>query len=139
MGMHRGHCHCGALAFEFDTALEPPAWPVRACQCSFCRAHGAVCTSDPAGSIRFTHREPELVSRYRFGHKTADFVFCGRCGGYLGAVMEADGRSIAVININAMDPRPDKLPAAQPTSYDGEVGNARNSRRAARWTPVAES
>jgi len=139
MGVHRGHCHCGALAFEFDTALEPSAWPVRACQCSFCRAHGAVYTSDPAGSIRFTHREPELISRYRFGHQTADFIFCGRCGGYLGAIMEEDGRTLAVININAMDPRPGDLPAAQEMSYDGEVSDERNSRRAARWTPVSES
>jgi len=139
MGVHRGQCHCGALAFEFDTELDSSAWSVRACQCSFCRAHGAVYTSDPTGLIRFTHREPGLISRYRFGHQTADFIFCGRCGGYLGAVMKADGRSIAVININAMDPRPGNLPAAQPMSYDGEVGDERNVRRAARWTPVSDS
>jgi len=139
MGVHRGQCHCGALGFEFHTELEPIAWSVRACQCSFCRAHGAVYTSDPAGSIRFTHREPELISRYRFGHQTADFIFCGRCGGYLGAVTEEDGRGLAVININAMDPRPNTLPPAQAISYDGEASDARSSRRAARWTPVSGS
>ena len=139
MGVHRGHCHCGALAFEFDTALEPSAWPVRACQCSFCRAHGAVYTSDPAGSVRFRHREPELISRYRFGHKTADFIFCGRCGGYLGAVTEEGGQALVVINIHALDPQPQGLPAAQPMSYEGEASDARNTRRVARWTPVSES
>lgn len=139
MGVYRGHCHCGALAFEYRTAIAPTVWPVRACKCSFCRAHGAAYTSDPEGSLRFTHREPEFLSRYRFGHGTADFIFCGRCGGYLGALMEADGRTIAVININAMDPRPDGLPAAQLISYDGESSDVRNSRRSSRWTPVRDS
>ncbi len=94
-----------------------------------CRAHGGVSTSDPAGSVLFTHREPQLQSGYRFGHKTADFIFCGRCGGYLGAVTEENG----------MDPQPEGLPAAQPMSYDGESGGARDARRAGRWTPVSDS
>lgn len=139
MRVHHGNCHCGALGFEYRTANETAAWSVRACQCSYCRAHGGVYTSDPAGTLRFTHREPEQLSRYRFGHQTADFIFCGRCGGYLGAVTDLDGRTLAVININAMDPRPNGLPAAQPMSYDGESGDARSSRRAVRWTPVSDS
>ena len=134
-----GSCHCGALGFEFRTALEPASWPVRACQCSYCRAHAGVYTSDPAGSVQFTHQEPQLLSRYRFGHKTADFIFCGRCGGYLGAVADVDGETVFVINIHALDPRPNGLPAAQPSSYDGESSDSRDSRRAARWTPVSDS
>lgn len=135
----RGSCHCGALAFEFLTALEPAAWPVRACQCSFCLKHAGVYTSDPAGSVHFAHREPGLVSRYRFGHKTADFIFCGRCGGYLGAVTEEDGQQLAVLNIRALVPAPEGLPAAQPMSYEGEGTGDRNTRRASRWTPVSDS
>jgi hypothetical protein len=136
MKSHRGQCHCGAVGFEYRTAVAPAAWPVRACQCSFCLKHGGVYTSDPSGSLAFTHREPELLSRYRFGHKTADFVFCARCGGYLGAVTEEGGKTLMVINIHAFDPQPDGLPAAQPMSYEGETGGDRNTRRAARWTPV---
>ena len=134
-----GGCHCGALGFEFRTTLAPAAWPVRACQCSYCRAHAAVYTADPAGSVLFTHLEPQLLSRYRFGHKTADFVFCSRCGGYLGAVTEEGGQTLMVVNLRALDPQPEGLPAAQPMSYEGESGDARNSRRAARWTPVSDS
>ena len=134
-----GSCHCGALGFEFRTALEPAAWSVRACQCSYCRAHGGVYTADPAGSVQFTHREPQMLSRYRFGHKRADFIFCGRCGGYLGAVTEENGRQLAVINIHAMDLQPEGLQAAQPMSYDGESSGARDARRAGRWTPVSAS
>ena len=139
MGSYRGHCHCQALAFEFHTALEPAAWPVRACQCSFCLKHAGVYTSDPAGSVRFMRAERGLVTRYRFGHKTADFIFCSRCGGYLGAVTKEDGRQLAVINIHAMDPQPEGLPAQQPMSYEGETSGNRGARRAERWTPVTDS
>ena len=136
MNVYRGQCHCGAVGYEYRTAVAPAAWPVRACQCSFCLKHGGVYTSDPSGSLRFTHREPKLLSRYRFGHQTADFVFCGRCGGYLGAVTEEGGQTLMVLNIHSLDPQPDGLPASQPMSYEGETSGDRNTRRAARWTPV---
>jgi hypothetical protein len=136
MNSWHGSCHCGALGFEYRTALKPADWSVRACQCSFCRTHGAVSTSDPDGSVQFTHREPQLTSRYRFGQKMADFIFCARCGAYLGAVTEVDGRMLAAINVNALEPRPNGLPGAQPVFYDGESSASRGSRRAVRWTPV---
>jgi hypothetical protein len=132
----RGRCHCGAVGFEYQTEKAPGDWPVRNCQCSFCQKHGACYTSDPAGSVRFTHKDAGALSRYRFGHQTADFVFCGRCGGYLGAVMEEDGRSLMVVNLRALDPQPEKLPAAQPMTYEGESSDDRSARRFARWTPV---
>ena len=139
MRIWHGGCHCGALGFEYRTALHPSAWSIRACQCTYCRSHAGVYTSDPAGSVQFTHRDPQQLSRYRFGHKTADFIFCGRCGGYLGAVTEIEGRSLFVINIHALDPEPGGMPDAQPMSYEGESSGSRDSRRAVRWTPVRDS
>jgi len=132
----RGRCHCGAVGFEYDTAKPPGEWPVRDCQCSFCQKHGACYTSDPAGWVRLVHTDPAVVSRYRFGQQTADFVFCCRCGGYLGAVTEEDGRTLMVLNLRAFDPQPEGLQAAQPMTYDGESTGDRNARRFARWTPV---
>jgi hypothetical protein len=132
----RGGCHCGALGFEYRTEKAPGEWPVRACQCSFCTRHGASYTSDPAGSLRFTHDDASALACYRFGHETADFVFCARCGGYLGAVAEEGDQTLMVVNLRALDPQPEGLPAAQPMSYEGETLGKRNSRRAARWTPV---
>jgi hypothetical protein len=133
---YRGSCHCGAVAYEFNTGLPPSAWSVRACQCSFCLKHAGVYTSDPNGSVRFVHEDASLLRRYRFGHQTADFVFCGRCGGYLGAITEEDGKQLAVLNIHAMDPLPAGLPAEQPMSYEGESTGDRNARRGKRWTRV---
>jgi len=95
----RGRCHCGAIGFEYRTARPVEEWPVRACQCSFCLRHGATYTSDPAGSVRFAHEDPSAVSRYRFGQKSADFVFCSRCGGYLGALSEEGGQALMVLNL----------------------------------------
>ena len=67
-------CHCGALTARYRTAIAPAAWPVRACQCSFCRSHGALSTSDPAGALEFRSTDPTRVQRYRFGGRTADFM-----------------------------------------------------------------
>jgi hypothetical protein len=136
LAAYTGKCHCGALGFEFRTELPPQSWSIRACQCSFCLKHAGVYTSDPLGSVRFAHKDAAQAMRYRFGHKTADFIFCGRCGGYLGAVTEEGGAVLMVINIRAFDPQPAGLPPAQPLSYEGESTGDRNSRRAGRWTPV---
>jgi hypothetical protein len=86
--------------------------------------------------VRFTQADATLLSRYRFGQKTADFLFCGRCGGYLGAVTEEGGRALMVINLHAFDPPVEGLAQAQPMSYEGETTADRTTRRAARWTPV---
>ena len=136
MSVYRGNCHCGAVGFEYRTEKPVGEWFVRSCECSFCRKHGAIYTSDPAGSTRFVHKDVSALSRYRFGHKTADFVFCGRCGGYLGAVMEEGGQELFVMNIRALDPQPEGLPAAKDMSYEEETAETRVTRRSSRWTPI---
>ena len=136
MSAWRGGCHCGAVAFEYRTEKPPAEWSVRACQCSFCLKHGACYTSDPAGSVRLAHEDATAVARYRFGQGTADFIFCGRCGGYLGAATEEGGQALMVVNLRALDPAPKGLPAAEPMSYEGETKSDRDARRAARWTPI---
>ena len=136
MSAWRGRCHCGAIGFEYSTAKPVGGWPVRACQCSFCLKHAGVYTSDPAGSLRFTHADPTQVTNYRFGHQTADFIFCGRCGGFLGALMEEHGQRYFVHNVHVLDPLPAGLPSAQAMAYEGESTGERVSRRSMRWTPV---
>lgn len=131
MARHTGQCHCGAIRFAFDSdaSLVP-----RACQCGFCRRHGARTVSDPAGRAVFTPG-PETI-RYRFGSRATDFLICGRCGVYVGAVMEIDSATYATLNLNAFDdPRLDL--AAEPVSYEGESAAEKAARRRARWTPLA--
>lgn len=130
-----GRCHCGAIGYVYRTALAPEHWFVRTCQCSFCRAHGVVSTSDPAGSVELSAREGAL-QLYRFGQRTADFWICRECGVYMAAVMESGGRRYAVINVQALENRPPTLAAPTESSLDGESKGQRDERRLKRWTPV---
>ena len=135
-GKYEGRCHCGALRFTYTTAKAPMAWQVRACQCSFCRAHGARTTADPEGSVAFTILERAKLRRYRFGTAKADFLVCAECGVYMGALLASDRGRFATLNVNTIAGLPD-LPDAQPVSYDGESSDQRTARREERWTPVA--
>ncbi len=109
---------------------------MRACQCGFCRKHDALSVSDPAGSLSFSAGDSGALIRYRFGLRTADFVLCGNCGVYVGAVIRTGDARFGIINLHALDETPPGLPAAQPISYDGETTTGRVGRRAERWTPV---
>ena len=133
---HAGGCHCGALRYALDTALPIAKLPLRACQCTFCRHHGALSTSDPAGALRFDVRDASKVTRYRFGLKTADFLICAGCGVYVGATIEDEGRRWAIINANTLDDVAQLTQAPEPMNYDGEDEARRQSRRRARWTPL---
>lgn len=132
-----GSCHCGAIEFSYHTAVPPKHWEVRACQCSFCRGHGALCTSDPASSVEFRYQHPEHLRRYRFGFRTADFLICKECGVYIGAVMLTGSGAVAIVNLNALKEPPRTLPKARPVNYKGESLEERRKRRRGKWTPVA--
>lgn len=134
---YRGSCHCGAIGFIYRTAAEPDRWSIRACQCSFCRAHDALSTSDPAGDIVFTASRAGLLQKYRFGLKTADFLLCRRCGVYIGALIEIGSKAFGIINIHALAEVPENLAPIAASSYDGEDTGGRVARREQRWTPVS--
>lgn len=131
--IYPGACHCEAIGFAYETAIPPEAWTIRACECRFCRTHGAATTSDPHGVLQLTCRDPERLVRYQFGLRTAEFWLCRDCGVYLGAV--TTGGRFGIINTNALLDRLALTPAA-PRSYDGETAAGRTSRREQRWTPV---
>ena len=130
MTRHTGGCHCGALSLEFETSK--PLAP-RECQCSFCRKHHARSVSDPDGSATIMLGRGAM--RYRFGAALGDFLICGQCGVYLGAVQAIDGQLYAVLNLTAFDDPHEEL-AGERMVYDGETGASRTARRRARWTPA---
>ncbi|MFQ5547672.1 MAG: GFA family protein [Woeseia sp.] len=131
-----GSCHCGGIGFRYQTDIAPENWSIRACQCSFCQAHDALSTSDPAGLIEFTADDADLLVRYRFGLKTADFLLCRRCGVYIGALIDTGHGKFGIINTHALAETPDNLAATEPMSYDTEDVAGRVSRREERWTPA---
>jgi hypothetical protein len=139
MTTYLGRCHCRAIEFRFSTNLPPAEWSVRACQCTFCRAHGALSTSDPRGHIQFRASSPEQMTRYRFGLRTADFLICSAGGVYVGALTEIDGRVFGIINVRALDPIPADVPEPRAMTYEGETTGARAERRAERWSPAQDA
>ena len=133
MTAHAGSCHCGAIRLEFRT--DKPLAP-RACQCRFCRRHNARMVSDPDGLAVLTlGRE---ARRYRFATMTTEYLFCGRCGCYVGATAEIEGGTYATLNLNAFD-NPCLDIAATPVSYEGESCEQKAFRRRNRWSPVLSS
>lgn len=133
---YEGRCHCGALGFSYTTNLPANSWSVRACQCSFCRAHAARCTSDPKGSVRFRIDKPSALVRYYFALRTAEFLLCGSCGVYLAAVVSTQRGRFSTVNLNTIARTIPDLPSAEPVSYESESREQRIARRASRWTPV---
>jgi hypothetical protein len=130
-------CHCGALTARYRTAREPSDWAVRACQCSFCRSHGALATSDPGGLLLFQSGDPTRIQRYRFGGRTADFLTCRECGVYLGVQMATAKGRFGVLNVLSLRPLITNLQAAELMDYGGETAEFRRRRRETRWTPVS--
>lgn len=131
-----GSCHCGALSFDYQTALPPERWSVRACQCGFCRNHAAATTSDPSGRLSFRVSETASLQHYRFGLRTADFLVCRRCGAYLGAQIQTARGSFGIINTLALTPPEVELPPAVVADYGSESATQRVARRERKWTPL---
>jgi hypothetical protein len=87
--------------------------------------------------VRFSARDPDRLARYRFGHKTADFLICRDCGGFLGVFMRDGERGYAVVNVNACE-EPERFGREAATmDYEAEDETDRLARRRARWTPAA--
>jgi hypothetical protein len=128
----RGGCHCGNLQIAFETARDPGELPLRACQCSFCRRHGGITTSDPAGKLRVEVGQPDRLARYRFALGITDFLICRTCGVYVAAVME----TLGVLNANVLDDREPFARQPEPMQYGAEAVEDRQARRSKVWMPV---
>ena len=133
---YEGRCHCGTIGYRYTTAIPVAEWSVRSCQCSFCRGHDAQTTSHPDATICFV--ADELLQRYRFGMKTADFLVCHRCGVYVGAVIETGKGRFGIVNTRALVPRPEEIPSTEPVTYASEDETGRIKRREQRWSRVTE-
>ncbi len=128
-----GRCHCGNIRFEFDSSVPRSELPVRVCGCAFCIRHGARYTSDPGGAVRVEIDDGELVQRYAFGHRTAEFILCRRCGCVPLATSVIDGKTYAIININVTnEPEAFSRPPAA-FDYDDETVEERLTRRKEKW------
>lgn len=130
-----GQCHCGSIRTTFDTSKPPSELGVRECQCSFCRRHQAVNTSDPQGSFRVDGKAAG-VERYRFAMRTADFLICRTCGVYFAAVIGMGDRMFSTMNVAGLGMADFMALEPGPYDYGDETQAERIARRNTRWTPT---
>lgn len=133
-----GACHCGNITYELTWPGNKGPEAARRCSCSFCTIHGNRYISHPDAVLEIRIRQDDLVSRYRFGTETADFLICGRCGVMPAVVSASDGRLKAVININTL--KDFSLPegAVETMDYDGESLDDRLTRRGKNWIATVQ-
>ena len=100
-----GACHCGHVRLQFRTAVPIPELTPRACDCSFCRKHGAAWISDPAGSLRI-HAAKQSLRTYTQGSKTARFLLCEACGVLVAVVTGPEGEMLGAVNAGCLEGEP---------------------------------
>ncbi len=130
--IYHGACHCGAVRAEYETNA-----PVRLRHdgCSFCGSRGVKSASDPNGVLKIAS-DHRLV-RYRFGHKTADFLICPVCGTYVATHMDSPRGPVGVINVVGLNIPELRDEPANYASLEGEGESERIARRLSRWTPMS--
>jgi len=106
-----GGCHCGAQTLAFSTGLVPTATAPRACDCSFCRAHGAAWISDAAARLVIHAQRSDRLRRYRQGSEAAQFLLCGDCGVLVAVVFEDGDQRYAAVNVGCLAARDTFAPA----------------------------
>lgn len=128
----KGGCHCGNLSFSLHTNRRPEDFVPRRCSCSMCRRHGASYISDPDAHLDLNYQDVALLSRYRFGHQTAEWIICARCGVLAAVVCEIDGRLRAVVKVQAMLQH--VFPGTEVTTdFESETVAERLERRQRNW------
>ena len=128
----RGSCHCGNVEFTLFTEKSADDLVPRRCSCSMCRRHGASYISDPAARLTLRYRDRSLLSTYRFGHGTAEWIICSKCGVLTAVLCEIEGRLRAVVRVQSMVDHTFLTPEVS-TDFESESVTERLARRARTW------
>jgi hypothetical protein len=132
----KGSCHCGNVEFTLFTQKSADEFVPRRCSCSMCRRHGASYISDPAAHLVLSYRDPSLLSVYRLGHGTAQWIICSRCGVLTTVLGEIDDRLRAVVRVQSMVGH--AFRAEAPTDFEAESVAERLERRGRTWIGTVE-
>jgi hypothetical protein len=133
MRLIKGGCHCGNIKFELGWPANNSEIPARACTCTFCVKHGGVWTSNPAGTLTIRFADAKQVSEYAFGTRTATFHVCRQCGVVPVVTSNIEGRTHAVVSVNALEDVDPATLRRAPISFDGEGVGDRLARRQRNW------
>jgi hypothetical protein len=135
MRLLRGSCHCGNITFDLGWPSAVADIPARACTCSFCMKHGGVWTSNPACTLTIRFADKSRVSEYLFGTRTATFHVCSQCGVVPVVTSVIEGKTSAVVSVNALNGMDPASLKRAPISFDGEEVGDRLARRQRNWIP----
>ncbi|MES2770796.1 MAG: aldehyde-activating protein [Pseudomonadota bacterium] len=127
----KASCHCGRIRLDLELSRPPESYSPRACDCDFCRKHGAAYLSDAAGALRIYVKDVDALSKYRQGSDLADCLFCRYCGVLLGVAYQDGAQLYAVINSRVID---GGICFAEPTSVSPKTLAA--SEKVGRWKAV---
>lgn len=134
MRMLPGSCHCGQLRIEFSTAQDPASIITRACDCSFCRKHGAAYISDPAGKLSVSENHAGALREYRQGSNKAQFLVCSHCGVLVAVIVRHDSRIYGAANAGCLDGNLE-LKSSTPTSPQALSPEEKLCRWLKLWVP----
>ncbi|WP_233511035.1 GFA family protein [Dyella psychrodurans] len=91
------------MNIEFTTSKSTSEFQPRACDCSFCRKHGAAYISDPKGKLSIIQRNAGALHEYRQGSNTARFLLCKDCGVLVGVALDHESGTYAAVNAGCLD------------------------------------
>ena len=126
-----GGCHCGNITVRVELERPPAAYAPRACDCEFCRKHGAAWVSDPQGSLLFQIRDEADAGRYAQGDRLAEMLLCRNCGVLVSALWR-EQRLYGVVNANALAQR-GAFADTKPVSPRTLSADAKRSRWQSVW------
>jgi hypothetical protein len=132
----KGSCHCGNVEFTLFTEKSTDQLVPRRCSCTMCRRHGASYISDPGARLVLRYGDPSSLSIYRFGHGTAQWIICSRCGVLTAVLCEIDDRLRAVVRVQSMIDH--TFASETPTDFEDESVDGRLGRRAKTWIGTVE-
>ena len=129
-----GSCHCGNIKVSVELERSPDSYAPRACDCEFCRKHGATWVSDPRGSLTIKIRDDRDASRYAQGDRLAEMLLCRNCGVLVGALWreQREQRLYGVMNAGVLDGQV-AFASVQPVSPRMLSADAKTSRWQSIW------
>jgi hypothetical protein len=128
----RGGCHCGNIEFTLFSEKGADDLVPRRCSCAMCRRHGASYVSDPGARLALRYRDRAMLSVYKFGHGTSQWIICARCGVLTAVLCEFESRLRAVVRVQSMVEHAFVAPEVS-TNFDSETVAERLARRARTW------
>ncbi|RMC95176.1 aldehyde-activating protein [Aquitalea palustris] len=134
--MHKltGACHCGNIHIAIALTQSPDSYAPRACDCDFCRKHGASYLSDPHGSMQLEVHDADFMVKYRHGSQLADFLLCSRCGVLIGVLYQDGSRLYGTVNCAALQ-QTAALGAPRTVSPKRLASSEKTARWSALWFP----